>query len=119
MPSLAARAGYLTIVAIGTLLVASTLAEVPQLRLAGSSLPTQFVVGVGAGLFQLAVAVSEFRGGDRRSALQFGLLGIGVPLALSEWHVVAAVGAALTLLSVPVAWRTDRWLRDRVAGGAS
>ena len=119
MPSIDSRFGYLVVVAVGTLLCASVLVAVPQLGIADTTVPTQSVIGVVAGLLTLSVAVSELRDGDRRSALQFGLLGVGVPLALSEWHVVAPIGAALTLLSVPVAWRTDRWLRERVAGGVS
>lgn len=70
MPSLATRVGFLAVAAAGTLLVAAALVEVPQLRLAGMTFPTQSVVGVVAGL--------------------------------------------LTLLSVPVAWRVDRWLRERI-----
>jgi multisubunit Na+/H+ antiporter MnhB subunit len=118
MPSPTSRYGFLAVVAVGTLLCASILLELPQLRLVGATVPTQFVVGVGAGVLTLALAVSEFSGGHHRSALQFALLGVGVPLALSGWRPVAAVGALLTLLSVPVAWQTDRWLRDRFVDGA-
>ncbi|GAB7093695.1 hypothetical protein JCM30237_08470 [Halolamina litorea] len=114
MPSNAIRLGFLAAIAAGTLLVASTLAEVPQLRLAGTAIPTQFVVGVVAGGVTLVVAVSMYRGGDRRSALQFGLLGVGVPLALTDWRGLATIGALLTLLSVPVAWRVDSRVRERV-----
>lgn len=115
MPSLATRVGFLAVAAAGTLLVASVIAEVPQLRLAGMTFPTQFLVGVVAGLLTLSVAVSQYRSGDRRSALQFGLLGVGVPLALSDWRALATLGTLLVLLSVPVAWRVDRRLRERIA----
>jgi hypothetical protein len=118
MPSPTSRYGFLAVVAVGTLLCASILVAVPRLGVADTTVPTQFVIGVVAGLLTVSVAVSELRDSDHRSALQFGLLGIGVPLALSEWHLVVSVGAALTLLSVPVAWQTDRWLRDRFVDGA-
>ena len=119
MPSIDLRYGFLAVVAVGTLLVASFLAEIPQLRLAGTTLATQSVLGVAAGLLTISVAVSELRGGDRRSALYFGLLGVGVALALSGWTLVASFGAVLTLLSAAVAWRVDRHVRRLVGDDAS
>ena len=116
MPSIRPRVGFLAVAAAGTLLVAVTLAEIPQLRLAGVAVPTQSVVGAVAGVVTLAVAASQYRGGDGRSALYFGLLCVGVPLALSDWSALATLGAALCLLSVPVAWRADERLRARLAG---
>lgn len=118
MPSTHSRLGYLAVVAVGTLFCASLLVAVPQLGIADATVPTQSVVGVVAGVLTLSVAASELRDGDHRSALQFGLLGVGVPLALSGWQPVASVGAVLTLLSVPVAWQLDRRLRERFADDA-
>lgn len=119
MPSVDLRYGFLAVAAAGTLLIASVLGEVPQLRLAGTTVPTQSVIGVAAGLLTISVAVSEFRSGDRRSALYFGLLGVGVALALSGWTLVASFGVVLTLLSAAVAWRVDSHVRRLVADDAS
>ncbi len=49
-------------------------------------------------------------------AIQYGLLGLGVPLALSGYAPLATLGAAMAVLSAGVAWRIDRRILEQVTG---
>lgn len=106
----------LAVILIGSLIWAVIISQIPRTTIGGLNLQTSFLLGILAGIFSLWTSQSAYRNGKKRTAIQFGLLGIGVPLALSGHAPLATFGAAMTVLSAGVAWRIDRRVRERVAG---
>ena len=104
------------VIIIGSLIGAAIISQIPRAMIGGLSLQTSFLIGILAGIFSLWTSQSAFRTGKKRLAIQFGLLGIGVPLALSGYSPLGTLGIAMTLLSAGVAWRIDRRILEKIIG---
>ena len=106
----------LGVIVIGSLIGAVSISQIPRTMIGGLSLQTSFLFGILAGILSLWTSQSAYRNGNKRMAVQYGLLGIGVPLALSRYSPLATLGAAMAVLSAGVAWRIDRRILEQVTG---
>lgn len=107
------RVGW-AVAAVGVLLGAVAFALYPAVTVAGVTVPVGFVAGVVAGLLLLPSIADQYRGGDRRRALQWGLFGVGVPLSLTAVPVVREIGLLAVLGSAALAWKVDERVLDTV-----
>lgn len=104
------------VIIIGSLIGAAIISQIPRAMIGGLSLQTSFLFGILAGILSLWTSQSAYRNGNKRIAIQYGLLGLGVPLALSGYAPLATLGATMAVLSAGVAWRIDRRILEQVTG---
>jgi hypothetical protein len=106
------RLGVLVVLIGGGVLVISS---TPTVSIGGYTVPTGFVVGVLGGLFLLPAIVSQYRDGERREPLQWGLFAIGIPLSLTDQTILPWIGLLAILGSLGVGWDIDRRIRGRIS----
>jgi hypothetical protein len=106
----------IAVITIASLIGAGIISQIPQTMIGGRTLQTSFLFGIIAGVFSIWASQSAYRDGNKRMAIQFCLLGLGVPLALSGNSPLATLGAAMTVLSAGVAWRMDYRLLEQISG---
>ena len=79
------------VIIIGSLIGAAIISQIPIAMIGGLSLQTSFLFGILAGILSLWMSQSVYRNGNKRMAIQYGLLGLGVPLALSGYSPLSTL----------------------------
>jgi len=93
--------------------VAVFISRVPVVTVGDTTLRTGVLFGAATLVLLLPHVVSEYRSGNVRTAVQWGLFAVGIPLSLTSHTVVAAVGVAFVLSSLVLSLSIDRRFRRR------
>ena len=86
--------------------------QFPTVSIGGLTVQTPFLAALIAGLLLMPTTISSYRSDDQRSALQYGLIVIGLPIALLQYPAVSWIGILAIWVSVGVGWKLDRKIRS-------
>lgn len=104
-----------SVLAVGIAGAAVFFSQFPTLSLGGITIQTPFLAALVAGFALVPTTVSEYRSGEQRSALQHGLIAIGLPIALMQYPVLPWVGLLAVWASVAVGWKVDRKIPNPIS----